>query len=75
MSMFHCSVVPGYSFWVCGVEVFLNLRFGGSLDTYEVRELHRVIAMDVDVVTIVLKYVHCLASANEVVDAVFDLLW
>ena len=31
--------------------------------------------MDVYVVSVILEYVHHLASTNEVVDAVFDLLW
>lgn len=38
-------------------------------------KLDSVVAMQVPVVLVVLEYVHHLTSADEVVDAVFDLLW
>lgn len=75
VSIFGRGDVPGYNIRVRGVKLLLDLLFGERLDAGGVGELHRVIAMDVHVVLIVLEYVHHLAPANEVIDAVFDLLW
>ena len=75
MSLFSGGDVPGYNIQVCGVKLVLDLLFGERLNTCCVGELHRVIAMDVHVVLIILEYVHHVAPTDEVVDAVFDLLW
>lgn len=73
MSILSGSNVPGCSFRVCGVEDLLYLLFGGTLNASGVRELESVVTMDVVNFTVVLEYVHYLAPADEVVDAVFDL--
>lgn len=53
----------------------MDLLFGGMLDAGGMGELDSVVAMDVIVVTVILEDAHLLASADQVVDTVFDLLW
>lgn len=53
MSLVKCRDVPSCSLRVCGVEVLLDLLFGGRLNTQDVGWLHRVIAMSVIMVLVV----------------------
>lgn len=76
MPTLGCRDVPNIpNIGFCRVEFPLDLLFSGRFDTSGVGELDSVVTMDVVVLDVVLKYVHHLASADEVVDAVFDLLW
>ena len=74
VSIVKRSDVPGHGLRVCGVEVLLDLRFGGTLDAGGVGELEGVVAVDVVVVTVILEYVHYLAPTDEVVDSVLEFL-
>ena len=75
MPMHDSSKVPAYSSWIRRVEVFLSLLLGHRLNADGVGKLDSVVAMRVQVVLVILEYVYHLTSADEVVDAVFDLLW
>ena len=75
MPMHDSSKVPAYGSWIRRVEVFLSLLLGHRLNADGVGKLDSVVAMRVDVVLVILEYVYHLTSADEVVDAVFDLLW
>ena len=75
MPMLDTSNIPAYSNWICRVEVFLNLLLGRRFNADGVGKLDGVVAMYVLVVLVILEYVYHLTSADEVVDAVFNLLW
>ena len=75
MSMLDPSSNPAYSILIRRVEVFLDLLLGDLLDTDSVRELDRFVAIEVVVAIIVLEYMYHVASTDEVVDEVLDLLW
>lgn len=64
-----------YDIWIRRVKVLLNLLFRHVLNAKGVRELDSAIAMEMLVIFVYCEYVHLTPPCDEVIDAVFDLLW
>ena len=75
MPMLDSSNIPACSNWICRVEIFLNRLLGRRFNADGMGKLDSVVVMCVLVVLVILEYVYHVTSADEVVDAVFDLLW